>query len=456
MELEIRKVIPTFMRRIQVLTTGQCNEPLPKWFWWAVVAGFLLRLAFCLSIAPTRAASEMDGPEYLAYARSLLAGTGDAYPRLYNLIRPPLYPIFLVPFTTFGTSGIRLLQLVQSGLGVLCACVLAQIAREWAGRLAGNWALIFSLFHPFFIFFAAFVMAEILFTTLLWLGILALLRFSEASATEATRWLNWSAVALALAVLCRPALQVFLPITTGWIGWVTWRSAGPRSAFAHTGRFVLLVSVLLLPWQLGNLWSHGEFSLAPGYGQVIYSQSNSPELLDLYHAQTKTDYYQTLDSLLQRYFVPSTNSPTPLRAGTSPRPLRGQEWWHLQWHKSVHFWTPWLNPLIFPRPLVVLSFLVSTPLFVLAAVELRRRRHRVDPFFTLLLGLIAVGFLVGGWLFLTSVRYRIPFVDAAFLLLSASWLGNLHSRVSGADRGCPSRTFLEQTRYQARCQARKE
>ena len=51
----------------------------------------------------------------------------------------------------------------------------------------------------------------------------------------------------------------------------------------------------------------------------------------------------------------------------------------------------------------------------MAGVELVRRSWQRDSFIILLLGVIAVGYVVGGLLFQVQVRYRIPYVDVAFI-----------------------------------------
>jgi hypothetical protein len=73
-----------------------------------------------------------------------------------------------------------------------------------------------------------------------------------------------------------------------------------------------------------------------------------------------------------------------------------------------------------------------TPLFLLGAVELLRRLTTRDPFLLLLVGLIAVGYLVAGFLFHVQVRYRFPYVDVTLMILTASLLGQLQlSRLGG-------------------------
>ena len=90
--------------------------------------------------------------------------------------------------------------------------------------------------------------------------------------------------------------------------------------------------------------------------------------------------------------------------------------------KVLVYWRPWLNPKAFSPALVAVSAAVMVPLFVFgaAAVASPLRRH---PFCALLLLVIAVGFITGGLFFMTSVRFRVPFVDVSLMVLAAAWLG---------------------------------
>lgn len=112
---------------------------LHRWHVWLLIAGLLFRIGFCLMTSKTSALAEVDGREHLAYAQSLLALRWDNYPRYFNCIRPPLYPIFLIPFIAVNDQVVWHIQLAQSVIGVLLAIVLAVIACRWAaaGRKLG-------------------------------------------------------------------------------------------------------------------------------------------------------------------------------------------------------------------------------------------------------------------------------------------------------------------------------
>ncbi len=334
--------------------------------------------------------------------------------------------MILMPFVMLNPAQVWHVQLAQSLLGVFFAFLLGKVAARWAGARAGDWAFSLAIFHPFLIYYCGFILTETVFMTSLWLGVAGLQRLAGERDSSAVRWLSWSGMALGLACLVRPALQPFLIVAVSWLAIQAWRKRGWRTAWRHGVYFTAVVSALLLPWLLGNLWVHGRFTLGPGYGEAVYLQSNSMDFIQMYEAKTKDDYYRAFTRSVYHLSVTNgTPRETWLEEARAFRRQHATEWRRMQWYKFTHFWRPWLNSLIFPRWQVLLSMFVTTPAFVLACVELWRRRGSFDSFLKLLLSLIATGYLVGGVLFVASVRYRIPLVDMTFLVLTASWLGQV-------------------------------
>ncbi len=412
-----------------------------RWHLWLLLAGLLLRVAYVLTVDKESSFGGWDGKEYYAYGQSLLGLRWDNYPRFFNNIRPPFYPIFLTPFLAVSDQIVWHIQLFQCGLGVLQALILAKIVGRWVGQRsghetgqrAGNWAFVIALFHPFLIYYCGFVLTETLFITLLWFGIACLQRLEGPESENKTRWLVGGAIALGLACLTRPTLQLFLPIAAIWIGCRFWRTTGWMTGLKQMASFTAIVSVFLLPWMLGNLWVHGEFTLAPGTANTAYAFSNSPDYLSMYEAKTKDEYYKSFERLTTRFSLESGVQPeTWMSEARDFRQNHRADWLRLQWYKFKHFWTPWLNPMIFSRANILISVITITPLFLLGAVELLRRLPTRDPFLFLLVGLIAVGYLVAGFLFHVQVRYRFPYVDLTLMVLSASLLGQMQlSRLRG-------------------------
>ena len=271
-----------------------------RWHLWLAAAGLLIRIAYCLTVSKESSFAGWDGKEYFAYAQSLLSLRWDAYPRYFNSIRPPFYPIFLLPFVAINDQVVWPIQLAQSLIGVSQAFILAHIAGRWRGQRAGNWAFVIVLFHPFLIFYCGFILTETVFIALLWGGIACLQRLNEPQPKNPIRWLTCGGVALALACLTRAPLQLFLPVAALWIGWRALRNSGWFLALKSAACFTLIVSALLLPVMARNYWVHGEFSLAPGGGPEMFAWGNSPEYLRLNEARTKNEYYEIQDQLVTR------------------------------------------------------------------------------------------------------------------------------------------------------------
>jgi hypothetical protein len=156
----------------------------------------------------------------------------------------------------------------------------------------------------------------------------------------------------------------------------------------------------------------------------MYAMSNSADYLRMYEAGSKAEYYQIFERLVRHISLEGGMTNAALMEESRDfRQNHRRDWWRLQLYKLRHYWTPWLNPLIFSRGQFLISLFAATPLFLISVIELWRGRGQRDPFIVLMLGLVVVGFLVGGFLFHVQVRYRVPFVDVTFLLLTASFLG---------------------------------
>jgi 4-amino-4-deoxy-L-arabinose transferase-like glycosyltransferase len=388
-----------------------------------MLGGLALRIGMTFRVSREDSFAGWDGHEYYAYAQSLLHGQWDNYVRISRIIRPPFYPIFLTPFAAISSS-VWPIQIFQCVLGVLLCFILAKIASQWRNQRTGEVALVLGLLNPFLIYYCSFVLTETLFMTLLWLALLCLLLFSQNDNHSSRKLLILAAVLLGLACLTRPALQPFLVVALLWIGWVSLRRSNALTAFSHAAIFTVAVSILILPFMIRNWRVHGDFSIAPYGTRLVHAMGNSPDYLRIYRSTTKETYYQAQDEL-HRKITLEVPPEVLYREANDLSQNHPTDWWILQAYKFKHFWTPWLNPLIFPRSQVLLSAFAATPLFLLALCELYRRCRRFDRFLLLLLGLIATGYIVGGLLFHVQVRYRIPFVDISFLLLTASFVGHL-------------------------------
>ena len=312
------------------------------WHWWLLITGLVLRIGMTLLISREDSFAGWDGKEYYSYAQSLVAGHGDNYARISQVIRPPFYPLFLTPFAAL-TSHVWPIQVAQSVLGVVQSLILANIALRWRNQRAGEAALVLALLNPFLIYYCSFILTETLFISLLWLGILCLLLFSKPETQKPIKLLIIAGVVIGLACLTRPALQPFLIVAALWIGWFSLRRANVLTALSHMAIFTLVVSVVILPMMLRNLRVRGDFSIAPYGTRLVVAMGNSPDYLRMYRAQTKETYYQAQDQLHKKI---SLESPPEvlIREADDLRRNHPRDWLILQLYKFRHFWTPWLNP----------------------------------------------------------------------------------------------------------------
>jgi hypothetical protein len=97
--------------------------------------------------------------------------------------------------------------------------------------------------------------------------------------------------------------------------------------------------------------------------------------------------------------------------------------------KTKSFWRPWLNPTVFSRPKVLLSAVAVVPIFIGAFCSFFIPAIRRHPLFPLLWAMAMVSYLIGGVAFTASNRFRIPFLDVSFIVLTAAVLVTLLNRV---------------------------
>jgi hypothetical protein len=429
-------------------------------------AALIMRVPVCLREHPDTSLQQLDdGIEYLAQARSILNGKLDGHPRNYQYIRSPGYALFLLPFewltpqegrewtpsakfnldppVRISTGMFRSIQLVQCFLSVATALLVGRIAQRMAGPIAGIVATALAAWNPYIVSFSGFILSETLFLFLVWLSLHELLRYADQPNSNRWRPLVSASLVLTAGCLVRPNLQASLPIAAIWVGWIEWRRL--RQWLPALGAMTLmtvLVSAFLLPLMLRNKRVHGEFNLSPFYATAIFGQGHSPYYLKALTAPNNEEYLQNLQTLFQQSRL---DSPIQKSAWLDePRRFfqesRG-EWWQLQWLKTKSFWRPWLNPTVFSRAKVLLSAVAVVPIFIGAFCSFLVPAIRRHPLFPLLWAMAMVSYLIGGVAFTASTRFRIPFLDVSFMVLTAAVLETLlHRIVPGTQATTPHET----------------
>ncbi len=231
--------------------------PRPTWRRAATIVLWLaiaVRLAH-LSCVPLIVA--VDSAFYLDAAETLAAGAWPDFPAF----RTPGYSLFLAGLFFLCGSGPVVVLVAQHALGVVGAVVVARTA----GALAGFWpALVLGAAYaldPWLLSFESFALTEALATTLIVVAAAAALQSPRRGMLVVV-----AGVALGLACLTRPALQVAVPcvlLAAGLQAGRTWFARG-RWVVGGAAAFAITVA----PWLACN--AQRDIRGFAGAGEKLY------------------------------------------------------------------------------------------------------------------------------------------------------------------------------------------
>lgn len=422
----------------------------------ALLIGLIGRVGIALREHPETSMQHMDdGIEYLAQAKSILNGRLDGHPTLFQFIRSPGYSLFLLPFewltpiegrewtpsrklnfdppVRVSTRMFRMIQLVQCLLSLGSAVIVGRITRRMAGPVAGIVAITLMSLNPFVMVLPALILSETVFLFLLWLSVHELMRFADNPDSSRWRTMASASITLAAGCLCRPNLMATLPACAFWVGWIEWRRSGRGfPALLAMTEITVVISAFLLPLMIRNKVIHGELNLSPFYATAVLAQGHSPHYLAVLSATNKAEYSQHLNQL----FLQSRSDSPVARTAWMDEPRRffresRTQWWRLQWLKTIAYWRPWLNPTVFTPFEVVVSAVAIIPLYVGGFCSLLISKIRREPLYPLLWSIALTSYLIGGFLFTASTRFRIPFMDVSFMIMTGATIAVLLERFSG-------------------------
>ena len=231
-----------------------CTSPTPAGFraWIALALGVLMLGALLLRLqavwqripaSPDELALHLVGDEsgYEDLAYALLQGVFFQSP-----VRVPVYPMFIagVYYTLAERSPAKLLY-VQAFVGVLAVPLTYLLARRLTGIIPALVAAGIVAFDGSLVDYAPYMYAEILYTPLLLVALLAL--FWALQAPRLWRFAGAGA-SMALVTLCRPTsalLPLLLPLLLPW-GWRLRQKAGVCMAYGLT------MVAIIAPWTYHN------------------------------------------------------------------------------------------------------------------------------------------------------------------------------------------------------------
>jgi 4-amino-4-deoxy-L-arabinose transferase-like glycosyltransferase len=232
---------------------------------------FVSRVIFAFIIAQVSGPSGFFSPDsygYLELARSLLQGSF-SLGGVAEIFRTPGYPLLLVPAVGFGhpvVIGLFENFLLATG----SAWLIWRIAKDlFPGSNAATWAVLLYCVEPVSVVHSERLLSETLFCTQFVLFVWLLIRSLDKPGFMRTLV---AAVALAIATYTRPVTLylgfALIPMLLLFVGsWPAVQRA--KSAIL----FVLMFSVLLLPWVIRNrrLADYASFSCTANWNLYFFS-----------------------------------------------------------------------------------------------------------------------------------------------------------------------------------------
>ena len=205
-----------------------------------------------------------DSYQYLQLAQNILHQgkyTGQAASDL-DLVRPPVYPVFLAAGLLLGQDG-QWIPLLQTLILFATAYILYRIGNDLGNETIGKIASILYLFNPNAAFWATTILTETLAAFWLGMSFWMLVRFGK---TYKYSYLAASGMLLGLAALTRPIVYplIFILAIILFLFW--WFQHKEKiSRVLVIKRVVVFLSaglILVFPWQVRNLVVHNDFTLS--------------------------------------------------------------------------------------------------------------------------------------------------------------------------------------------------
>lgn len=393
----------------------------------------ICRLIIVFSISPA-GEDTVDGFDYHNHALSLVNGQG--YPLRGSLpfMRPPLYPFFLsivyyiFPHETYLTA--RLFNAVLDTAA--CFVFYKLVLLVWNNRqVALASALVYAV-NPLILFFSARVRVEALFSLLLVGFIYALVKTYKAGFPNFIS-LFFIGLLGGLAILCRPNALMVVGLVFAWLIYVNWRER--RKAAILCACFILGCALIILPWTVRNYKCYHEFILvSDAFGYSFWISNTELKMLDL-----KARNYQEYLAADEKLWQDTDRVDKSLEGKTAKEQERYytnlgvtyikenfSSWLWLNVMKFVEFWSPMgridmqglKSFLTLPFGLLMLAGLI-----VYAG---KFFQPAFDRNIWLLFAVLILSATVAGVMHWSSIRYRIPLVDAYLIPFSVGWfLGKL-------------------------------
>jgi 4-amino-4-deoxy-L-arabinose transferase-like glycosyltransferase len=386
--------------------------------------GLLLRLAFGLLYWVDKPLTQ-DEREYLALAGSVIDGNGFTYPDGHEtgtgqrFSRAPGYVALLAAIgaRTAPAAPARV-KVVNALFGAVTVWIIGLLAVHAGGARAGVLAAAIAAGYPPLVWLPAYVFSDSLYMPLA-LGCITLLLMAQAHCARQGRHGVANALVIAgglmagSAALVRSAMLLFVPLAALWFL--------RRRQWPFALAFCVAAALVVSPWTLRNIQTHGRLIVVAADGGVTFWTGNhplargegdlaaNPEL-----KRAEITFRQAHGSLPAEDLEPLYYADALQRIRDNPR------WWlRLLAAKAMYTVVP-IGPsytLHSPRYLMasVIAYGLIAPLGIAGLVRLLRT-GRGTP-----LLLLAGSVLLTALIFFPQERFRIPVLDPT-LIIGASIL----------------------------------
>jgi 4-amino-4-deoxy-L-arabinose transferase-like glycosyltransferase len=379
-----------------------------------------------------------DSRDYLNTAKTVCQGSH--YPQQQGnlpFFRAPGLPLFICVVTGCNPDKVVLIEIalafVDSMLAVVCFLMALVL---FDNRASAFVSAALAAVHPGFIYQVTDIRTEPLFMFFLSSSLLA---FFHARQRMKTGSLVFSGLFLGLASLIRPVALVAVPFMTLFWLLSDSESIGRRAR----GSILLLVASMatMCPWILYMASRYGELILVNDAGGYNLWRGAHPVLRQALLADDRKTYYR-----FGRHFerVVSRSEASRVYAVADSPMERSREWRRRAFKliaedptgylsytiwKGLQFWRPWLNPQVYSKPIVGLSAVFISALYLLGLYGLVLLRKRNLWYSTFVVCWFALACLAHAP-FQVVMRFRVPFTDPLLLALSGFALHHLYKTVS--------------------------
>ena len=386
----------------------------------AAGAALLLRLAFGFLYWTDKPLTH-DEREYLALGASLAAGRGFVYSdpepqgTAQQFGRAPGYPAFLalLGLDELATSTPASVKAVQSLFGAVAILFVAALARDAAGERAGRIAAWVAAVYPPFVWIPAYALSEALYLPVILGGVLLLSR-----ADTAVRRIGAGAIC-GIAILVRPGTLVFVPLAVLWM-LLRRRKAADALAFA------LAAAVVVAPWTLRNLQTHGKLVLVASEGGATFWTGNHPLARGEGDLAANPEIKRAELAFRQAHPGLSAEQLEPLYYQDALRHIREQpgRWILLLLKKAFYTLVP-IGPsytLHSTRYQLgsVAPYAMLAPLAVGGLIVIARRGRPPEYLY-----LLAASVVLTSLIFFPQERFRIPVIDPFVIVAASAALGGV-------------------------------